>query len=124
MSLEKHRDLRRRTQDFALRILKMSRALPRNREADVIARQVLRSGMSVAANYRAAGQGRSKAEFIAKLGIVIEETDETIFWLEMLGKSGIVRPARLEALLEEANQLLAVFGASWRTARGNKNRGE
>jgi len=102
----------------------MSRALPRNREADVIARQVLRSGMSVAANYRAAGQGRSKAEFIAKLGIVIEETDETIFWLEMLGKSGIVRPAGLEALLEEANQLLAVFGASWRTARGNKYRGE
>lgn len=95
----------------------MTQALPRNREADVIARQILRSATSVAGNYRAAGRGRSKAEFTAKMGIVIEETDETVLWLELLGESGIVKPARLKDLLDEANQLLAMFTASWRTLK-------
>jgi four helix bundle protein len=92
----------------------MTQALPCSREADVIARQILRSATSIAANYRAAGRGRSKAEFIAKLGIV---TDETVLWLELLSESGIMKSAKLEGLLDEANQLLAVFAASWRTVK-------
>ena len=121
MTLVQHHDLKSRTQEFALRIIRMSQKLPRNREPDVIARQVLRSATSMAANYRAAGRGRSKPEFIAKLSMVIEEADETIFWLEMLSKAGIVRATRLEALINEANQLMAIFGASWRTAKQNGN---
>ena len=78
MSLDQHQQLRQRTKTFALRIIRMTQALPRSREADVIGRQILRSATSIAANYRAAGRGRSKAEFTAKLGIVIEETDETV----------------------------------------------
>jgi four helix bundle protein len=118
MSLDQHHQLKQRTKTFALRVIRMTQALPRTREADVIGRQVLRSATSMAANYRAAGRGRSKAEFRAKLGIVIEETDETVLWLELLGESGIVRPARLRNLLDEANQLLALFAASWRTVTG------
>jgi four helix bundle protein len=96
----------------------MPQALPRSREADVIGRQRLRAATSIAANYRAAGRGRSKAGFTAKLGIVIEETDETVLWLELLAESGIVKATRLRDLLDEANQLLAVFAASWRTLKG------
>jgi four helix bundle protein len=117
MSLEQHQELKQRTKAFALRIIRMTQALPRSREADVIARQVLRSATSIAANYRAAGRGRSKAEFTAKLGVVIEEADETVLWLELLAESGIVKPARLRDLLNEANQLLALFAASWRTLK-------
>jgi four helix bundle protein len=99
MSLDQHQELKQRTKAFALRIIRMTQALPRNREADVIGRQVLRSATSIAANYRAAGRGRSKAEFTAKLGVVIEETDETVLWLELLAESGIVKPIRLRSLL-------------------------
>ncbi len=117
MSLDRHHELKQRTKSFALRIIRMTQALPRSREADVIARQVLRSAACIAANYRAAGRGRSKAEFTAKLGIVIEETDETVLWLELLAESGIVKPTRVRDLLDEANQLLALFAASWRTLK-------
>jgi len=95
----------------------MSQALPRTREANVISQQVLRSATSVAANYRAAGRSRSKAEFLAKIGVVVEEADETVFWLEMLADSGIVQSAKLENMLDEANQLVAIFAASRRTGR-------
>jgi four helix bundle protein len=95
----------------------MSQALPRTREANVIIHQLLRSATGVAANYRAAGRSRSRAEFIAKIGIVVEEADETVFWLEMLGDSGLVRPRKLEKILAEANELLAIFAAARRTAR-------
>src|SRR5262249_28331299 len=118
MSLDQHHQLKQRTKTFALRIIRMTQALPRSREADVIGRQILRAATSIAANYRAAGRGRSKAEFTAKLGIVIEETDETVLWLELLAESGIVKAARLQDLLNEANQLLALFAASWRTLKG------
>jgi four helix bundle protein len=74
----------------------------------------------MAANYRAAGRARSKAEFIAKIGIVIEEADETVFWLELLVDSNIMAAAKLEALREEANQLLAIFSASGRTAKHDR----
>lgn len=117
MSVDKHHELRVRTKAFALRVIKMSQALPRTREANVIGSQILRSGTSLAANYRAAGRSRSKAEFIAKIGVVIEEADETVFWLELLADSGIVVPAKLEHIQDEANQLLAIFAASRKTAR-------
>jgi len=83
----------------------------------MIGRQVLRSGTGVAANYRAVCRARSKAEFAAKMGIVVEESDETVFWLELLVDAGIVRPDRMEALLQEANELLHIFAASQRTAK-------
>src|SRR5882724_1003356 len=91
MSVDKHQELRARTKAFALRVIRMSQALPKTREANVISQQILRSATSVAANYRAAGRSRSKAEFLAKIGVVVEEADETVFWLEMLADSGIVQ---------------------------------
>lgn len=117
MSLEKHQELCKRTKNFALRIIRMSRAIPTTREANIINSQILRSATSMAANYRAVGRARSKAEFIAKLGVVIEESDETVFWLELLAESGIVNPSKLTQLLAEANQLLSIFSASRRTAK-------
>jgi four helix bundle protein len=71
----------------------------------------------MAANYRAAGRARSKAEFIAKLGIVVEEADETVFWLELLAESGLVKPEKLSPMMNEANQLLSIFSTSRKTAR-------
>ena len=80
-------------------------------------KQLLRSGTSVAANYRAVCRARSRAEFLAKMGIVIEEADETVFWLELLTESEIVRAGQMEQLIKEANELLAIFAASAQTAR-------
>src|SRR5215468_7218168 len=105
MSVEKHHELRARTK-FAWRVIRMSQALPKTREANVILQQLLRSATGTAANYRAAGRSRSKAEFIAKLGVVIEEADETVFWLEMMADSGTVRPGKLDNLISEAKQLV------------------
>ena len=95
----------------------MSKALPRSREANVLVQQVLRSATGMAANYRAAGRSISKAEFIAKIGIVVEEADETVFWLEMLLDCGMVRPEKLQNLLTEATQLVAILTASRKTAK-------
>ena len=117
VSVDKHHELRERTKSFALRAIRMSDALPRTRAGNVIGNQVLRSSTSMAANYRAAGRSRSKAEFIAKLGVVIEEADETVFWLELLRDSGTIKPTKLDNMLDEANQLLAIFTASRRTAK-------
>ena len=117
MNSEKHQELRTRTKAFALRVIRMSQALPRNREANILLQQVLRSATSMAANYRAAGRSRSKAEFIAKIGVVVEEADETVFWLEMLADSGIVQSTKLQNLLEEATQSVAIFTASRKTAK-------
>ena len=109
--------LKERTKDFAIRIVRLFRSLPKTEEARVIGKQLLRSGTSVAANYRAVCRARSKAEFIAKIGIVVEEIDETVFWLELLTDTGIVQHQRMNSLLVEANELLAIFAASQRTAR-------
>ena len=98
--------------------MRLCRALPRHEDARVIARQVLRSGTSVGANYRAACRARSKSEFVAKLGIVLEEADETVFWLELLQESGIVNAQRLAPLLQEARELTSIFVASICTAKG------
>ncbi|MBZ5522095.1 MAG: four helix bundle protein [Acidobacteriia bacterium] len=117
MGLDKHLELRTRTKNFALRIIRMTRGMLNTREANVLGNQVLRSATGMAANYRAAGRARSRAEFIAKIGVVVEEADETVFWLELLGESGIIQPTKLVELLAEANQLLAVFSASRKTSK-------
>jgi four helix bundle protein len=90
--------------------------MPRTEEARIIGKQLLRSATSVAANYRAAGRARSKAELVSKLGIVVEEIDETVLWLELLTESGIVPSQQTGTLLKEANELLAMFVASRQTA--------
>ena len=116
-NVSKPEELRNRTKRFALRIIRLFRYLPRTTEAQVLGKQLLRSGTSVGANYRAAGRARSKAEFISKMGIVVEEVDETVFWIECLIESEIVKPDLLAELLAEANELTAIFAASQRTAR-------
>ena len=116
--LDKHFDLRDRTKEFALRILKLSDSLPRTDAARTISRQLLRSGTSVAANYRTVGRARSRAEFVAKMGVVVEEADESVFWLDLLGESGIIAKPRLGNLAAEANELVSIFVASQKTARG------
>ena len=109
-------DLRRRTKSFALRIIRVFKSLPRNDESR--GKQLLRSGTSVAANYRAVCRSRSKPEFIARLGIVVEEIDETVLWLELLTEAEILSAARLRDLTKEANELLAIFTTSQLTAKG------
>jgi four helix bundle protein len=113
-----HEQLRSRTKQFAIRIIRLFRALPRVEEARIIGRQLLRSATSVAANYRSVGRARSKSEFIAKMGVVVEEADEGVFSLELLVEADIVPEAKLRDLLTEANELLAIFAASQRTAKG------
>lgn len=110
--------LKNRTKKFAIRIVSMYRALPRAEEARVIGKQVLRSGTSVGANYHAACRARSKAEFLAKIGIALEEADETVFWLDLLRDTGIFSDKRLQDLAREANELVSIFVASMRTAKG------
>jgi four helix bundle protein len=100
-----------------LRIIRMCRTIPSTRETNVINNQILRSATGMAANYRAVGLARSKAGFISNLGIVIEEADEPVFWLELLGDSGIVPAPKLRELLAEGNELVAIFLASRKTAR-------
>ena len=112
-------ELKNRTKKFAIRIVKLFRSLPKTEEARVIGKQVLRSGTSVAANYRAVCRARFKAEFVAKIGIVVEEADETVFWLELLIETGILEAKLLNSLLSEAQELLAIFAASQRTAKSN-----
>jgi four helix bundle protein len=110
-------ELKKRTKQFAIRIVKLFRSLPHSEEARIIGRQMLRSGTSVAANYRAVCRARSKAEFIAKIGVVVEEADETVLWLELLVDTAIMPGPRMSKLILEANELLAIFAASQHTAR-------
>lgn len=117
----KQEELRDRSKQFAISIVKLFRLLPKTDEARIIGRQLLRSATSVAANYRAAGRSRSRAEFISKISTVVEEADETVFWLEMLSDAEIVRKREIESLLVEANELLAIFAASQRTAKANRS---
>ena len=111
-------DLTTRTKQFALAILRLYQTLPPKEEARVLGKQLLRSGTSIGANYRAACRARSRAEFIAKLGIVLEESDETAFWLELLSDAGIVNHERVSALVREAEELTSIFVSSLRTAKG------
>jgi four helix bundle protein len=110
--------LKLRTKDFALRVLRLYRSLPRTEEARILGTQLLRSSTSIGANYRAACRGRSRAEFVAKLGIVLEEADETVFWLELFQEGNIFPAEKLCDLVREANELVSIFVSSVRTARG------
>jgi four helix bundle protein len=109
------RQLKDRTKAFALQILRLFRSLPKTEEARIIGKQLLHSSISVAANYRAVCRARSKAEFVSTMGLVIEEADETLFWLEILVEGNIAREAG--SLMKEANELASIFIASRRTAR-------
>jgi four helix bundle protein len=113
----KHDNLKTRTKAFALRIIRLAEALPRSRTANVVGQQLLRSGTSVGANYRAACRARSTAEFVSKMGIVEEEADESIFWMELLVDAGIVKKELVQPLMNEADELLAIAVTSIRTAR-------
>jgi four helix bundle protein len=112
--------LKERTKDFALRIIRLVEALPRSRTAEVIGRQLLRSGTSVGANYRSACRAKSKADFIAKMGIVEEEADESQFWLELLVEAGLINYDQVKALMDEANEIIAIIVSSIKTARKTK----
>src|SRR2546430_4178638 len=114
------RDLRERTKAFALAIVRLVDALPRGRFVDVIGHQLLRAGTSVAANYRSARRARSRREFLAKMGIVEEEADESSFWLELLEEARLVTSERVVELQREAGQLVAITIASIHTARGGR----
>ena len=109
-------DLKQRTKLFALRILKLVAALPNNIQGKTVGGQLIRAGTSVGANYRAACRGRSKAEFIAKLGIVEEEADESAFWLELIIEGSLLKAQLVQPLLDEANELTRIVASSRITA--------
>ena len=117
----KNQELKDRTKQFALRVIRMTDTLPRKMAADVLGRQVLRSATSVAANYRSACRARSRADFISKMGIVEEEADESGLWFELLADTGLVADNKLAELQREANELTAIAVASIRTARTGSN---
>jgi four helix bundle protein len=113
-------EFRRRTFQFGIRCIRVAETLPRSITADIVARQLIRAGTSVGANYRAAIRGRSPAEFIAKLGLVEEECDEARFWLETLVALDLVRSARVAELQREGDAIIAITIASIKTARNHE----
>jgi four helix bundle protein len=112
-------ELKDRTKQFALRILKLVAALPKNVEGRAIANQLVRCGTSVAANYRATCRARSKAEFVAKIGVVLEEADEALLWLELISEANLLPPKRIDPLLAEAKELVAIMVSSRKSASSN-----
>jgi len=113
-------EMKKRTKQFALRVIKLCEALPKGKTAEVIGGQLLRSGTSVGANYRAACRAKSHADFIYKMGIVEEEADESLFWMELLVESGIMTEERLADLMKENDEIIAIVVSSIKTARGGK----
>ena len=106
---QREEDLRLRTKSFALRILKLFAALPKETSAQILGKQLLRSGTSIGANYREAYRARSKAEFIAKVCTCLGEAEETAYWLELLAEGELIKPALLVDLIDENDQLIAIF---------------
>jgi four helix bundle protein len=117
-----NKDLVERTKQFSLRIVRLVDALPRRKSATVIGNQLLRSATSIGANYRAARRGRSRADFISKLNIALEEADESLYWLELLSEARLMATPLLADLLDEANQLVAMLTSSAKTARQNNTK--
>jgi four helix bundle protein len=113
-------DLKRRTFDFSVRVMRLAESLPETRSGRTIANQIIRSGTSVGANYRAAKRAKSNKDFISKMGTVEEECDETIYWIELGIAAGCVASDKVASLLQEANELLAITVASIRTAKARK----
>jgi four helix bundle protein len=116
-------DLKARTKAFALRVMKLVASLPRSTEGRVIGYQLCKAGTSVAANYRAACRARSKAEFIAKIGVVLEEADESALWLELIIDGKILPKTKVSALWQEAEELTAIMAQSRKTAQ-NRNKAQ
>jgi four helix bundle protein len=110
------KELKQRTKQFALRVMKLVKALPKSTEGRAIGSQFVRCSTSVGANYRAAYRARSKADFIAKLAIVEEEADESAFWMELIIESGLMKRKLVEPLLQEADELTAIMTASRKSA--------
>ena len=110
-------ELNQRAKKFAIRVIRFFQDIPKTDEARILGKQLLRSGTSVAANYRAACRSRSQEEFFSKLCIVVEESDETLFWLELLTESGIVSEHAVSELRNEAEELLRIFSASRKTLK-------
>jgi four helix bundle protein len=110
--------LKKRTKEFAKRMINLCRQLPNTQEARLIGNQLFRAGTSVGANYRAVCRARSKADCIAKLGLVLEEADESLYWLEILDETGMTKTELVTPLMAEANELVAIFVASLNTAKG------
>jgi four helix bundle protein len=113
-------ELKQRTFEFGVRVVHAVDALPKSETARILGRQLLRAGTSVGANYRAAARARSRADFVAKLGIVEEECDESSYWIEMIIALKVLKRSRLTSLLTEANELLAIAVASIKTARRSR----
>ena len=112
-----------RTKRLALRVIRLAEALPQGRSADVIGKQIVRSATSVGANYRAACRGRSDETMIAKLDIVLEEADETLFWLELLAGSGVFPETRLSDLMIETDEIVAMTVATLKTLHAKLRKG-
>ncbi len=110
-------ELKKRTKEFGLRVIRLVEALPPSRTADIIGRQLLRCGTSAGANYRAACRARSKADFASKTGVAIEEADEAIYWMELRIEAAIIPENRLSDLMKEADELVSILTASAKTAR-------
>jgi four helix bundle protein len=113
-------ELKKRCKQFSLRVIRLVRALPDDKVGKPIGDQLIRSGTSVAANYRAACLGKSRADFIAKVGIAVEEADESALWMELIMEDGILPTEKVSSLWQEATELTAIFCASIITARGNR----
>jgi four helix bundle protein len=115
-------ELKARTRDFGIRVIRLVEALPKSQSAGVIGRQLLRSGTSVGANHRSACRARSRPDFISKVGIAIEEADESLYWMEILIQAGIMGKNTLVPLMQEGNELIAILTASVKTARAAQKR--
>ena len=112
-------ELKKRTKQFGLRCIKVVESLPNTRTADVLGKQLLRSGTSVGANYRSACRAQSKPAFISKLAIAIEEADESQFWIEMIIEAGLLSQKKLAELMKESDEIVAILTASSKTAKAN-----
>jgi four helix bundle protein len=121
-TLDQAKQLQDRTKKFAIRIIKAFSRVPKDEASRIIGRQFLRSGTSLAANYRAACRARSAADFISKISIVAEETDETLFWFELMVEADLVEPRLVESLISESAELLKIFSASLGTAKRRSGR--
>lgn len=119
-TLNQTKQLQDRTKAFAVRIIKAFARLPKNEAARIIGRQFLRSGTSLAANYRSACRARSAADFVSKISVVTEEADETLFWFELLLEAELVKINLVEPLMKECKELLKIFSASLTTAKRNR----
>ena len=110
-------EMRGRTKEFAQQVINLCKRLPNTREGRLVGDQLFKAGTAVGANYRAACRARSRAEFVAKLGIVLEEADESLYWLELLDGSNVIKTSLLTPLMSEADELVAIFVTSLNTAK-------